>query len=81
MPLIIYIPYLLDLINELCGCDLQNAAASLFRVPELTLATALNTEFSVLKKIANSISSDLTALEKSSKANCVPGKMGFIDMM
>jgi hypothetical protein len=23
----------------------------------------------------------LTALEKSSKANCVPGKMGFIEMM
>jgi hypothetical protein len=46
----------------------------LFRVPELTLATALNTEFSVLKEIANSISSDLTTLEKSSKAHCVPGK-------
>ncbi|KAH8948711.1 hypothetical protein BDL97_11G107300 [Sphagnum fallax] len=51
-----------------------NAGASLFRVPELTLATALNTEYSVLKKIAKSISSDLTTLEKSSKANCVPGK-------
>jgi hypothetical protein len=74
MPLIAYIPYLLDLINKLCGCNLQNAGASLFRVPELTLATALNTEFAVLKKIANSISSDLTTLEKSSKAHCVPGK-------
>jgi hypothetical protein len=59
----------------LCGCNEQNAAASLFRVPNFPLATALNTEFSVLKKIAESISPDLTTLEKSSKAHCVPGKM------
>lgn len=52
-----------------------NAAASLFRVPELVLATALNTEFSVLKNIAESISPDLTTLEKSSKAHCVPGQV------
>jgi len=51
-----------------------NAAASLFRVPNLPLATALNTEFSVLKKIAESISPDLLTLQKSSKAHCVPGK-------
>jgi hypothetical protein len=47
----------------------------LFRVPELTLATALNTEISVLKEIAESISPDLTTLAKSSKANCVPGQV------
>jgi hypothetical protein len=49
----------------------------LFRVPELTLATALNTEISVLKKIAESISPDLTTLQKSSKAHCVPGQVGL----
>jgi hypothetical protein len=47
----------------------------LFRIPELTLATALNTKFSVLKKIAKSISHDLTTLQKSSKAHCVPGQV------
>jgi hypothetical protein len=67
--------HIFNLINKLCGCDLQNAGASLFRVPELTLATALNTKFSVLKKIAESISPDLTTLQKSSKAHCVPGQV------
>jgi quercetin dioxygenase-like cupin family protein len=52
-----------------------NAAASLFAVPELTLATALNTDFSVIKQIADSISPDLTSLALSSKANCVPGQV------
>jgi hypothetical protein len=75
MPLIRCIQYIFNLINNWCGCDVQNAAASLFRVPNLPLATALNTEFSVLKKIAESISPDLLALEKSSRAHCVPGKM------
>jgi hypothetical protein len=47
----------------------------LFTVPELTLATALNTDFSVIKQIAESISPDLTSLALSSKANCVPGQL------